>query len=74
MDQNSTFAKPRHAGSVCAVVLLAALAFGAVATQAQSAPPPSETAEAEQVSFATVPAASRPTAAAAGSQRRFIAR
>jgi len=63
MDQNSTYDRGRHAGSVFAIVLCAALAFGAAATHAQSTQQPSETAAAEQVSFASAPAASRPTAA-----------
>ncbi len=63
MDQNSTFARGRHAGSVLSIVLCAALAFGAAATHAQSTQQPSETAATGQVSVATVPAASRPTAA-----------
>ena len=62
MDQNSTCAQGPHARSVFGIVLCAALAFGAAATHAQSTEQPSATAAAEQVSLASVPAASRPTA------------
>ncbi len=63
MDQNSTYARARHAGLVHAIVLGAALALGAASAQAQATQPPSETAAAEQVSFVAAPAASKPTAA-----------
>jgi drug/metabolite transporter (DMT)-like permease len=62
MDQNFTHAQRRHAGSLFAVVFCAAMVFGAAATHAQSTQQPSETAAVNQVSVATVPVASRPTA------------
>jgi hypothetical protein len=61
MDQNSTFAQGRHAGSLSAIVVIVALTFSASATHAQPAPQRSEPAAAEQVSIATVPAARSPT-------------
>ena len=63
MDQNSTYAKARHAGLVLTIVLGAVLALGAAGSHAQSTPQPSEPAAFEQVSFATAPASSKPTAA-----------